>query len=243
MALKFETKTAKSVSYGNKRNTTSIKYIVLHYTGSAKDSAKNNADYFATGNTRSAGAHYFIDEGDIVWKSVPVNRVAWAVGGFYTQANGAGKYYKTCTNTNSLSIEMAGVANGVPAKTYKNTVELTKFLMKKYNVPASHVIRHQDVNGKQCPEPWCGADNKQWKKFKQDIAETTVTKPKITSSPFKSYKVQVTASALNVRKSASASAAKVKSYAKGKVVAIKAVKNGWGQTKDGWICLKYTKKC
>ena len=72
-------------------------------------------------------------------------------------------------------------------------------------------------------------------------AKKVTTKPK--KSPFKSYKVKVTASALNVRKSASASAAKVKSYAKGKVVAIKAVKNGWGQTKDGWICLKYTKKC
>lgn len=128
MALKFKTRTAKSVSYGSKRSTSSIKYIVLHFTGSAKDSAKNNADYFATGNTRAAGAHYFIDEGDTVWKSVPVSRVAWAVGGFYTQANGAGKYYKICTNANSLSIEMAGVADGVPKKTYKNATELTKFL-------------------------------------------------------------------------------------------------------------------
>lgn len=242
MALKFKTRTAKSVSYGSKRSTSSIKYIVLHYTGSEKDTAKNNVDYFATGNTRAAGAHYFIDEGDVVWKSVPVSRVAWAVGGFFTQSNGAGKYYKVCTNANSLSIEMAGVANGVPTKTYKNAVELTKFLMKKYNVPASHVIRHWQVNGKQCPEPWCGANNKQWAKFKKDISGSTVVKPKASPSS-KSYKVKVTASALNIRKTASTSGARVGSYKKGTVVTIKAVKNGWGKTKDGWIKLSYTKKC
>lgn len=243
MALKFKTRTAKSVSYGNKRSTSSIKYIVLHFTSGKSDTAKNNADYFATGNTRAAGAHYFIDEGDTVWKSVPVSRVAWAVGGFYTQANGAGKYYKICTNANSLSIEMAGVADGVPVKTYKNAVELTKFLMKKYNVPASHVIRHWQVNGKQCPEPWCGANNKQWAKFKKDISGSTVVKPK-ASSKFKSYKVKVTASALNVRKSPVTTAAIARdAYKKGTVVTIKAIKNGWGKTKDGWIKLSYTKKC
>ena len=242
MALTFKTRTAKSVSYGNKRSTSSIKYIVIHFTGGDKDSAKNNADYFATGNTRAAGAHYFIDEGDIVWKSVPVSRIAWAVGGFYTQANGAGGYYKICTNANSLSIEMAGVANGVPEKTYKNAVELTKKLMKKYNVPASHVIRHWDTNGKPCPEPWCGKNNKQWEKFKEDIAGTTVVKPKASAST-KSYKVKVTASSLRVRKSPSTSAAQVDSYKNGETVTIKAVKNGWGQTNKGWIKLSYTKKC
>lgn len=243
MALKFKTRTAKSVSYGSKRSTSSIKYIVLHYTSGKSDSAKNNADYFATGNTRAAGAHYFIDEGNTVWKSVPVSRVAWAVGGFYTQANGAGKYYKICTNTNSLSIEMAGVADGVPKETYKNATELTKFLMKKYNILPDHVIRHWQVNGKQCPEPWCGKNNKQWAKFKADISGSTVVKPKASSS-FKSYKVKVTASALNVRKSPVTTAAIARdAYKKGTVVTIKAVKNGWGKTKDGWIKLSYTKKC
>lgn len=242
MALTFKTRTAKSVSYGNKRSTSSIKFIVLHFTGGEKDSAKNNADYFATGNTRSAGAHYFIDDEDIVWKSVPVNRIAWAVGGFFTQANGAGKYYKICTNANSLSIEMAGVANGVSKKTYNNAVALTKKLMKKYNIPASHVIRHWDTNGKGCPEPWCGKNNKQWAQFKKDIAGTTLVKPKASTSS-KSYKVKVTASVLNIRKSPSASAAKVGSYKKGTRVTIKAVKNGWGQTNKGWIKLSYTKKC
>ena len=243
MALKFKTRTAKSVSYGNKRSTSSIKFIVIHFTGNKGDSAKNNTDYFATGNTRAAGAHYFIDEGNIVWKSVPVNRVAWAVGGFVTNANGGAKFYKICTNANSLSIEMANSVGSIPKATYKNAVSLTKKLMKKYNIPASHVLRHNDVSGKQCPEPWCGKNNKQWAKFKADISGSTVVKPK-ASSKFKSYKVKVTASALKVRKSPSTTAAIARdAYNKGTTVTIKAVKNGWGKTKDGWIKLSYTKKC
>lgn len=75
-----------------------------------------------------------------------------------------------------------------------------------------------------------------------DSKKVTV-KPK-ASSKFKSYKVKVTASALNVRKSPSTTAAIARdAYKKGTTVTIKAVKNGWGKTKDGWIKLSYTKKC
>ncbi len=75
-----------------------------------------------------------------------------------------------------------------------------------------------------------------------DSKKVTV-KPK-ASSKFKSYKVKVTASALNVRKSPSTTAAIARdAYKKGRTVTIKAIKNGWGKTKDGWIKLSYTKKC
>lgn len=75
-----------------------------------------------------------------------------------------------------------------------------------------------------------------------DSKKVTV-KPK-ASSKLKSYKVKVTASALKVRKSPSTTAAIARdAYKKGTTVTIKAVKNGWGKTKDGWIKLSYTKKC
>lgn len=74
-------------------------------------------------------------------------------------------------------------------------------------------------------------------------SKKVTVKPK-TSSSFKSYKVKVTASALNVRKSPSTTAAIARdAYKKGRTVTIKAIKNGWGKTKDGWIKLSYTKKC
>lgn len=75
------TKLAKSISYGEERSLDTVKYIVIHYTGNKGDTAKNNADYFANSNTRSAGAHFFVDKAGKVYKSVNMNRSAYAVGG------------------------------------------------------------------------------------------------------------------------------------------------------------------
>lgn len=180
MALKFKKKFAHKSNYGGKRSTKDIDYIVVHYTGNDGDSALNNCKYFQGAN-RHASAHYFVDGGKYVYKSVAVNRVAWAVGGCYSTAGAVGNYYKKCTNANSLSVEMCNSAGKVPGNVREQTIELVKFLMKKYGVPASHVIRHWDVNGKNCPMPWIGADNNGWKTFKnaiggQSVKYTTVKK-------------------------------------------------------------------
>ena len=39
-------------------------------------------------------------------------------------------------------------------KTVQNTIDLTRMLMKKYSIDISHVIRHWDVVGKNCPQPY-----------------------------------------------------------------------------------------
>ena len=168
MALKFKTVKAHESNYGSKRETSNIKYIVVHYTGNKGDTALNNCKYFQ-GADRHASAHYFIDGGEYVYISVPTNIIAWAVGGKYSTSNGAGSFYGKCTNANSISIELCDSVSSVPDATYKQLVELVKYLMDKYNIPASKVIRHWDVNGKQCPAPWVGKNNKAWEKFKKDI--------------------------------------------------------------------------
>lgn len=183
MGLKFKKKFAHKSNYGGTRSTKDIDYIVVHYTGNSKDTALNNCKYFQ-GASRGASAHYFVDGGKYVYKSVAVNRVAWAVGGRYSTVGPAGNYYKKCTNANSLSVEMCNSAGKVPGKVRDQTVELVKFLMKKYGIPASHVIRHWDVNGKVCPEPWAGATNSCWSNFKKGIGGQAVkyTTIKKTSS-------------------------------------------------------------
>ena len=62
---------------------------------------------------------------------------------------------------------------GVTAKTVAQALELTKALMKKYNIPASNVIRHFDVTGKLCPAYWSGRENAgKWEKeFKSRLVE------------------------------------------------------------------------
>lgn len=173
MALKFKTQTAHKSNYGSTRSEGSIKYIVIHYTGNNGDTAANNCRYFQGAN-RHASAHYFVDGGAYVYNSVPVKSVAWSVGGFYSKSNGAGAYYQKCTNANSISIEMCNCVKSVPDDVFDQTVELTKYLMGKYDIPASRVIRHWDVNGKDCPARWTGKNNSGWTKFKKAITEEEV---------------------------------------------------------------------
>ena len=53
--------------------------------------------------------------------------------------------------------------------TVQATIELTKLLMKKYNIPTDHVIRHYDVTGKICPNPYVLNEGR-WQQFKVAIA-------------------------------------------------------------------------
>ena len=144
---------------GPARNAQAIKYIVIHYTGNDGDTAMNNAKYYASTVVKSS-AHYFVDNKEIV-QSVPDLRVAWAVGGKKYPScpqTGGGTLYGKCTNTNSISIEICdAVRDGVykPApETVAAVLDLTRELMKNYNVPAANVIRHFDVTGKLCPAYW-----------------------------------------------------------------------------------------
>ncbi|MFR7817101.1 MAG: hypothetical protein ACLU22_06455 [Clostridium sp.] len=66
--MNINKKLAKSISYGGVRDLKSIKYIVLHFTGNKGDTAKNNALFYATGNTREAGAHSFVDTKGEAWQ-------------------------------------------------------------------------------------------------------------------------------------------------------------------------------
>lgn len=170
-------KQAKKISYDSakKRNRNDVKYIVIHYTAGKNDTAKNEADYFANSNTREAGAHFFVDREGIIYRSIPMNRTAWAVGGAkYSNcgSTGGGSYYGKCTNYNSVSIELCAIADKEPSK--KQT-EATKWLIdnyiKKYCKKADTIIRHFDVTGKECPARMTGKNNKEWKAFKKAISE------------------------------------------------------------------------
>lgn len=148
---------------GGKRNTSQIKYIVIHYTANDGDNAKNNCIYYQRANIK-ASAHYYCDDNSI-WQSVPDDTIAWAVGGSKYKNTKGGTLHGIATNTNSISIETTDtVRNGViyPTQaTINNVLGLTRFLMDKYKIPKERVIRHYDVTGKLCPAYW--VDNTRWK--------------------------------------------------------------------------------
>ena len=145
-----------------------IKYIVVHFTANNGDTAYGNTNYFKS--YRGASAHYFVDENGI-YQSVEDKNIAWHCG--------AKKYkHSTCRNSNSLGVELCSRKDSkgnfyFMDKTVYNAVELIKMLMAKYNVPIANVIRHYDVTGKNCPEPFV-RDIKAWQNFKDRLEEKVV---------------------------------------------------------------------
>ena len=183
MSYKLKKKYANKNNYGAKRSTSNLKYIVIHYTANDGDTDEGNANYFAS-RIIKASAHYFVDD-DSVTQSVPDNYVAWSVGGTkYSncKTTGGGKYYTKCTNSNSISIELCDTKKDgkiyPTKKTIKNAIELTRKLMKQYNIPSTNVIRHFDVTGKTCPAYWCGTSEKNqlWKtEFHNKLSNSSST--------------------------------------------------------------------
>lgn len=155
------TNTANTTELKNRK----IKYIVIHYTAgitSRPGTAKSNARYFAKETTK-ASADFIVDDENIVQYNPDIkNRYCWHCGGSKYKTKG-GSLYKVCTSANSIGIEMCStnsakkVTNPNDANWYftdaviDNCVELTKKLMKEYDIKPDHVIRHYDINGKLCP--------------------------------------------------------------------------------------------
>lgn len=163
--LTYYTKLANKSNYGSSRSLSNISYIVVHYTANDGDTDTGNGKYFAN-NKVGASAHIFVDE-DSCTQSVPDNYVAW-------HCETAGMTFKcSCRNSNSIGVEMCSdKVNGeyvITEQTKLNTVKVVKWLMKKYNVPIENVIRHYDVCGKICPEPWVRKSS-EWTDFKNKLA-------------------------------------------------------------------------
>ena len=143
-----------------------VKFIVIHYTGNKKDTAKNNATFFHNG-ARKSSANYFMDEAEC-YQSVALNNAAWAVGGtsVYKHAD--------CRNKNSISIEMCCSGNSIVSeKTINNTAYLCAELCKYIGITAdtvdTFVLRHYDVWDKQCPAQWATENSAGWTTFKEKV--------------------------------------------------------------------------
>lgn len=178
------------------RGGNSIQFIVVHYLGVP------NADnpYLYGGGY---GGHYNIQRDGQIFKAAnPKTAVVWHCGGGL-QGNGGHSFYKVCTNYNSIGIE-CGVcytenvkdADGDSNKWYfteetqESLVYLVSNLMDEYGISMDHVIRHYDVTGKICPNPYVKNNNLRtswtWDQFKANLAQYrkdgTITVPDGSSS-------------------------------------------------------------
>lgn len=166
----------------NAKTSRKIEYLVIHYYG-AFGTAEDNTRYFKD-VYRGASAHYFIDEKGI-WQVVEDKDVAWHCGG-----DGVGRLKGTCTNANSIGIELRPMKIDRSSTSSAHTdwyfdpkvldiaVEFIKAKMMEYGLGLDRVVRHYDVTSKYCPRPFVGDDintyyketgNSLWKKFLQRI--------------------------------------------------------------------------
>ena len=137
------------------KTRTSIKYLVIHFTAGSSSKPGRAKSAKHTFETSQASADFCVDDRDIVqFNPDPYKYYCWAVG----------KSKTDITNSNSISIEIcSNIKSGRSVKyantdgwyftkeTLENAKKLAKYLMKKYNIPKNRVVRHWDVNNKNCP--------------------------------------------------------------------------------------------
>ena len=161
-----------------KRTKADILYIVMHYVGALGD-AKANTDYYKSTDV-GASADFWVGHDGAIWQGNDYyNYYSWHCGGG-RQGSAGGSFYGKCTNRNSIGIEMCVKKRS--AKTMNATdkdwyfedatvvaaVELVKSLMAELDIDIDHVIRHYDVNGKICPNPFVYDTGKySWADFKK----------------------------------------------------------------------------
>lgn len=200
-------------NFTDKNDTGRIKYIVIHYVGALGD-AEANCKYYA-GKYIGASAHYYVGFDGAVWQSVEDEDIAWHCG--------AKSYvHPDARNSNSIGIELC-VRKGNTKKlgaedkdwyfeeaTVQAAAELTKALMTKYGIQADHVIRHYDITGKICPNPYVfNAGEDTWGRFKALLSSNTgeaqegtkiTGKAKATAKQMLDYLLQVYPEALETVK-------------------------------------------
>ena len=133
--------------------------IVIHYTANPGTSALDNRNYFEnlkTSHTTKASSHFIIGlEGEIV-QCIPCNEIAYASNN---------------RNSDTIAIECCipddtGKFND---STYQSLIQLTTWLIGRYDLGIEDVIRHYDVTGKNCPKYFVEHESA-WEDFHDDLA-------------------------------------------------------------------------
>ena len=137
-----------------------VKGIVVHYTANPGTTAMQNRDYFAglaDSHKTSASSHFIIGlEGEIV-QCIPCKEIAYA---------------SNDRNKDTISIEccIPDETGKFNDSTYRSLVELTAWLIGRYDLGVEDVIRHYDVTGKNCPKYFVEHEEA-WEAFRDDLTD------------------------------------------------------------------------
>lgn len=147
-----------------KKEGFSPKFIVIHNMGGGTNQIAY--DYWSKGSDgHNTSAHYCVEPKE-VWQVCEDTWIAHHTG--KPNTNQPGGKAGAC-NSNSFGIEMADGDSVDKEAALENTIELTRHLMKTYNIPVENIYQHYQVNG---VEPGCPAwirKNKKWNYFLEQV--------------------------------------------------------------------------
>lgn len=139
--------------------TEEIHNLVVHYTANPGTSAQQNRDYFeglAQSGETYASSHFIVGlEGEII-QCIPTSEMCYAAND---------------RNVDTVSIEVChpDESGKYTDATYASLVELCAFLCGKFELEPEDIIRHFDVNGKNCPKYYV-ENEEAWDTFHADVA-------------------------------------------------------------------------
>ncbi len=135
-----------------------VKGIVIHYTANPGSTAIQNRNYFEglkDSHETMASSHFIIGlDGEIV-QCIPTSEISYA---------------SNDRNNDTISIECChpDESGQFDQQTYDSLVQLTAYLMGKFNLTTDDVIRHYDVTGKKCPLYFVDHEDA-WQQFLTDV--------------------------------------------------------------------------
>lgn len=141
-----------------------VSNIVIHYVANPGSTAAQNRAYFDSladqdpgGAGASASAHFVVGlEGEVI-QCIPVTEIAYA---------------NAPRNNDTISIETChpDESGKFNEATYDSLVKLTACLCRELKLTSKDVIRHYDVNEKNCPKYYVEHEDA-WEQFKKDVNE------------------------------------------------------------------------
>ena len=145
-------------------------YIVIH-NSDHKNTNKTYEEYekaAASKSTKDAYTHYIVDD-YIIIQCLKDNWPGSHTAGEKPYKGWGAKGIKdgTVNNSNSIGITVVDAASVDLTKSTDNLIELIRWIMKNYNIPLDHVVRHGDTAYRKCPATI--VDNKKWDYIKKEI--------------------------------------------------------------------------
>lgn len=184
MSIKINT---DFISNQNSYANVTPRWIVIHNTDNydAGANARSHAMAQRAGNFDRYSAHVFVDDSS-AYQATPYNRGCWHVGVNY----GSHNLFGTCSNHNSVGIEMCVNAGYNYERAFQNTVQVCRQLMQQLGIDADHVVQHYDVCTKNCPSAIRAKGD--WPRFKKLIGTNQGQGSSYGQNPAKLYRVRKT---------------------------------------------------